>query len=1738
MLAAPTDLASISGVLFDDVNNNGTFDGGEPGISGATVELIRDSNNNNTLDAGDTQVLPNQTTNGSGQYAFTGLTEGNYFVRQPAQTTPGGRTLSLDVSPITPVSAAAAAGQLDVSIDTFDGVSHTARDEVNDGVPVTSFQLAGEAIGGERDLIVNKTSVNGAVEMSVNRVISPNVLTFDSISTGNGDRRVVWDGIDGDAAINDDGLSVDLSSANGVTLDIGADLPGGEVIVRLYSNDGVAGSAGRFSSFTLPIPVTGGGAVMTEFVPFSSFAASGGGVVINDVGAIEMEISGAPNINGTAQLVGTLMPTVITRDFDNQQSADLSVSKSVSNTTPNVGDQVTYTVNVTNSGPSNATGVQVTETLPPGLTINNVLTTQGTFNQGSGQWAVGNLGAVAGANSAQLTIVATVDTLGVKTNTAQVTASNQTDPDSAPANNVPTEDDQDSATITPTSIDLSLTKTVNNAAPNVGESVVFTINVNNAGPSTATGVSVQDVLPVGLTFVNATASNGSNYNSGSGIWTVGTIPANQSVQLALTANVTTSGSRTNVAQVIAADQRDIDSTPNNNLIAEDDQDSAIFSSSLADLSLTKSVNNASPNIGESVVFTVAVQNAGPDSATNVTVSDLLPAGLTFVSSSQPSQYNQSTGVWTIGTVAPGTTPTLNITANVDSLGAKTNTAQIRTSDQSDPDSTPNNNAASEDDQASVVVTPGSANLSLTKTVSNTEPAIGQPVTFTVTVNNAGPSTATGVSVRDQLPAGMTFVSSSSPNFNSATGIWNVGTVPVGGSQSLNIVATTNATGLSTNSAEIIASDQFDPNSTPANGIVSEDDQDSADVQSQQIDLSVEKTVDNNTPNVGEEVNFVVTVRNAGPSTATGVQVTESLPTGITLLSSTPSLGSFNTSSGIWTVGTLPSGGSQTLSLRARIDSVLNGSNTAQVTSANEDDADSTPANNVPSEDDQASVAFSTPQADLSLTKTVDNTSPNVGDTVTFTVMAQNSGPDGATGVNVTDVLPSGVQFVSNSLSVGTYNSTTGIWNIGSLANGANASLQIIGTVLSLGETTNTAQVTSADQSDPDSTPANNIAAEDDQASAVFTTQQVDLSLDKATSVERPAIGETFTYTISATNGGPNTATNVQVTDQLPTGVTYVSSQPAGVYNPSTGIWTVGDIASGSTATLQVMATATTPGAKVNSAEVTAVDQSDVDSTPGNGVASEDDQASVSITPASADLSLTKTVDDSNPNVGQQVTFNISVMNDGPDAASAIDIRDTLPSGLTFVSASPGSGTFNSSTGVWSVPTLAANGSATLAIQANVDNIGDKTNTAEILTSSQNDPDSTPGNNDPTEDDQASAVLSPELVDLALSKVVDEANPNVGDTIAYTLSLTNDGPSTATGVQVTDLLPAALSFASALPSIGTYNASNGIWEVGSVAPGATPTLVINATVGDTEGVTNSAEVTAIDQPDSDSTPGNDIAGEDDQASVAFNTQIADLSLTKTVDNETPGRDDPVNFTLTLSNAGPSTATDVVVSDLLPAGLRFVSANPSIGTYDATNGRWTVPSVPVGAAATLQISSALTGADATTNTAEVLSARQFDTDSTPGNNVASEDDIANASIDPQVVDISVTGSVDNAEPLEGETIQIVFNAANNGPDNASNVNLRTLLPAGLTLLSSQPLSGSYNSLTGEWTVGDLAAGASTRLTLNAQVDSRGIREVPIEVISTDQFDFDSTPANSIESEDDQTSVLVRAPRLLQKRLFMSR
>jgi uncharacterized repeat protein (TIGR01451 family) len=318
------------------------------------------------------------------------------------------------------------------------------------------------------------------------------------------------------------------------------------------------------------------------------------------------------------------------------------------------------------------------------------------------------------------------------------------------------------------------------------------------------------------------------------------------------------------------------------------------------------------------------------------------------------------------------------------------------------------------------------------------------------------------------------------------------------------------------------------------------------------------------------VTFTVTVSNIGPDDATGVTINDALPAGLVFESATPSQGTYAQATGVWTVGTMPSGGVATLQLVARVTGSEASTNIAEVGSAAQFD---------PNPGDNTASAGIQPQvADVEVTKVVSDSKPSVGDTVTFTVTVTNHGPDAADGVTVTDFMPVTLELLGFNASVGAYDPATGTWTIGTLANGATATLTLTARVTSASAATNLVAVRSV-QFDPDH--ANNAAA-----AAVIPTQ-ADVRVTKKPSRQIVTVGQTMFFTIDVSNLGPDTATNVIVTDRLPSGLTFLGSQATqGTYDRTSGRWTVGTLAPGATARLQIQVRVTSAGSITNVATAT------------------------------------------------------------------------------------------------------------------------------------------------------------------------------------------------------------------------------------------------------------------------------------------------------------------------------------------------------------------------------------------------------------------------------------------------------------------------------------------------------------------------------------------------------------------------
>ena len=1549
---------------------------------------------------------------------------------------------------------------------------------------------------------------------------------------------------------------------------------------------------------------------------------AGGSATLTINATLQQDIDGGAPLAATAELVAInetdvdSMPGNAVGDEDDQDGitvtppvgVDLALTKSVDAAMPFPGDTVTWTLSLTNESRATvaATGVQVRDELPAGVIFESADPSSGSFENGI--WSIA--GPLDPGTTETLTIVTTLEERTPDTeitNVAEVIASIEEDVDSTPDNGLD-EDDRASATTTVQGfVDLAIRKSFVDAN---ADTVTWLIEVTNEERATlpANGVQIQDAFPDGLVFVESTTSNGS-FEPDSSIWTlVDPLAVGERATLEivteLSADVPGGAQLRNVAEVVALIEPDLDSTPNNGVAEEDDQTSVeVLIPERIDLELTKSANVSTARGGDEIEFTLALANnaegANIAAAAGVQVRDLLPAQLTLVEAIADNGSYED-GVWTLDQpLEPDTEAMLTIRATViDSIeGGEiiTNSAEVITTTQPDADSTPDN-LADEDDESEIVITVESViDLELNKIlVSDSADDVllpGQTASWALTLtNNDGNANtaATEVRVRDELPDGITLVGSQTENGSYANGVWTLANALLPGESAELTIEFSVDEGVAggtviANVSEVqsIAETLTEFDSTPANGETGEDDFASATLTvGDLIDLELQKSVSATTALPGDTVTWTLTLTNAATANAdaTGITVSDPLPDGVTLVEATASNGSYD--AGVWTLADpLAAGESETLTLEVSIGNVAAGSaitNFAQVSTQDQQDIDSTPGNDDgdQSEDDEASAIVGLGALiDLQLSKTVDVGNASPGETVTWTLTLTNEAAANAsaTGVRVRDELPEGVEFVGATATNGSY--TDDIWTLTDpLQPGDFATLEIEVQVDSSapgGSTiTNMAEVQTQDQADVDSAPGNDDGdqSEDDEDLSQFSvTEVVDLQLTKSADRTNVVPGETFTWTITlAHNSSANfAATGIQVRDTLPDGVELINASPSiGTYDG--GVWDLSEpVSPGTTETLELDVQIELGRAVgtmfTNFAEVSALDQTDVDSAPANddGDQSEDDEDSSTVTVVEqVDLELIKSVDFATQLPGEVVTWTIALTNAATanTPATGVTVRDALPVGVTLLSDLPSAGTYAND--VWTLSdSLAPGETATLELSVRIDDdlpAGTViTNVAEVATQDQADFDSAANNDDgdQSEDDEDSSTITVgDLVDLELTKTLDVDTVLPGETATWTITASNTqfANAAATGVTIRDALPAGVALVNATPSDGDYTGD--VWTLANpLAPGESETLELEVRVeaGIVAGatITNVAEVATLDQTDADSIPANDDGdqSEDDEASASLVVEeLVDLSLRKSTGLFEAAPGDTVTWAITISNSADANtaATGVSVSDTIPAGLTLVDASASNGIY--VNDVWTLaePLAP-GDAATLVLTTTVNQSvpvgTVIVNVAEVETQAQTDIDSSPGNDDGdqSEDDESEASIPivaiEPIIDLELRKASDRliVAPGEGVTWTITLTNTESANVDATGVSVTDALPNGVTLVEARPSNGSYAN--DVWTLGSpLAPGGSETLELEVIIDSSvedGASIVNVaEVTSVDQPDIDSTPNNNDggQSEDDEASV----------------
>jgi len=261
---------------------------------------------------------------------------------------------------------------------------------------------------------------------------------------------------------------------------------------------------------------------------------------------------------------------------------------------------------------------------------------------------------------------------------------------------------------------------------------------------------------------------------------------------------------------------------------------------------------------------------------------------------------------------------------------------------------------------------------------------------------------------------------------------------------------------------------------------------------------------------------------------------------------------------------------------------------------------------------------------------------------------------------------------------------------------------------------------------------------------------------------------------------------------------------------------------------------------------------------------------------------------------EQVTYTITVTNDGPEATDNVSVAAGLPNGMVYSGDNTSKGNYELFFERWDVGTLASGETATLELSlfTLVKDV-DLVNFVQVLSSDTDDPDSTPGNDTnqtADEDDEASVTVTPIAnggpgggsgsADLELSISTDASSYNQYTFVTYTLNLVNNGPDATSDIIVDVPKPNGLAYTSDNSTIGVYNLFFEEWTIANLAVGETAQLtLVLFTLTDNGSIDLFTEVRTSFQPDPDSTPGNDVGQTPDEDDEALAT-IQNMSLTAT------------------------------------------------------------------------------------------------------------------------------------------------------------------------------------------------------------------------------------------------------------------
>ena len=891
-----------------------------------------------------------------------------------------------------------------------------------------------------------------------------------------------------------------------------------------------------------------------------------------------------------------------------------------------------------------------------------------------------------------------------------------------------------------------------------------------------------------------------------------------------------------------------------------------------------------------------------------------------------------------------------------------------------------------------------------------------------------------------------------------------------------------------------------------------------------MDVSANITSDGDEYFIDDIAVWTITVYNAGNGTnATNVTLKDFFPSEyFDLINSTTHNGTFNETTGVWTIGFMANGTNATLTVTSRAIKVGTVGHDVSV-SCNETDW------NLTNNDARKTVnVVFIPNP----VKTVNNDTPFYHDMVEYNLtLVNDANNDYVSVLTVVDSLPDGLVFdgIVNVIGADVVNQAGAvhvvidgndvyyvvdgqkiILKIKNIKANSNATIIVRAKVNSLDNLTNNLTAIG-----PNGT--NKTVNE-----TVYPVPIVDLSVDKSSDHDEYFINDTAIWTIVVSNAGNGTnATLIILKDTLPSQFefkgftvdnavynaeknvwTIASGINAGVnITYSAGVWNIGSMANGTSITLKINSTAKVVVTNVtNKANVTC-NETDWNKT------NNENNATVAVIPHPV-----KTVNNITPYYHDVIEYTLAIVNNGDsNYTGVVTVVDSLPIGLDFNGTYKVIGAVEVGTGVqngriytWKLTNITKD--AKILVWVKVNDLGNLTNNVTLIS---------PKGISKMDNE---TVYPVPIVDLSVVKISDKAVYFVDDIVVWTITVHNAANGTnATNVTLKDILPSQFEYINCT-SGAEYNATTGVWNIGFMGNGTSRTINITSrvkdVVPDVMNVTNNATVTC-NETDWNLTNNKE------------NETVKLVSLpnpVKTVNNVTPYYHDEILYNLTIVNKGNVTYENVVtVVDSLPDGLDFIGMVGIVGA-DVVNQTVGGQSVRyVVSADGRRITWILTNISKENATITVKVKVNTNNLTVIGPNGTNR--TVNETIYPvPIVDLSVVKISDRAVYFVDDIVvwTITVHNAGNGT-NATNVNLKDILPSQFEYINCT--SGDYNATTGVWTIGFMGNGTSRTINITSRV--RDVVPDVMNVTNNATVTCNETDWNITNNKDNETVKLVPLP-----------